>query len=85
MKKASVVLSVIFMSILPYACKQKPEAKESERPVMKKQEISGPEFTSKYICPMHCEGSGSNHPGKCPVCHMDYEINESFKTDTTDH
>ncbi len=25
----------------------------------------------KYQCPMHCEGSGSNQPGKCPVCGME--------------
>ena len=36
----------------------------------------GKEYTSKYICPMHCEGSGSEEPGKCPVCGMDYVLNE---------
>jgi hypothetical protein len=24
-----------------------------------------------YICPMKCEGSASDKPGKCPVCGMD--------------
>jgi hypothetical protein len=33
---------------------------------------SGPEYTSAYICPMHCPGSGSEQPGTCPVCGMDY-------------
>lgn len=37
---------------------------------------SGPEYTSKYVCPMHCEGSGSEEPGKCPVCGMDYVLND---------
>lgn len=37
---------------------------------------SGPEYTSKYICPMHCEGSGSDKPGECPKCGMDYKLNE---------
>lgn len=32
----------------------------------------GKEYTSAYVCPMHCEGSGSDEPGKCPVCGMDY-------------
>lgn len=85
MKKISVVLSLIVICILPYSCKQNPETKEAERSLMKKQEITCPEYTSKYICPMHCEGSGSDHPGKCPVCHMDYELNESIKNDSTDH
>jgi hypothetical protein len=37
---------------------------------------SGPEYTSAYICPMHCTGSGSDKPGTCPVCGMDYVVNE---------
>ena len=37
----------------------------------------GKEYTSAYICPMHCEGSGSNEPGKCPVCGMDYVKNSN--------
>ncbi len=36
---------------------------------------SGPEYTSAYVCPMHCKGSGSNSPGKCPVCGMAYVAN----------
>lgn len=33
------------------------------------------EYASAYICPMHCKGSGSDAPGKCPVCEMDYVEN----------
>lgn len=33
------------------------------------------EYTSDYICPMHCEGSGSDSSGTCPVCGMDYVEN----------
>lgn len=40
---------------------------------------SGPEYTSKYICPMYCKGSGSDQPGKCPVCGMDYVLNENYQ------
>lgn len=32
----------------------------------------GKEYNSAYVCPMHCEGSGSDAPGQCPVCGMDY-------------
>jgi hypothetical protein len=32
----------------------------------------GKEFTSAYVCPMHCAGSGSDKEGKCPVCGMYY-------------
>ncbi len=37
---------------------------------------SGKEYTSEYICPMHCKESGSDSPGKCPVCKMDYIKND---------
>ncbi len=42
------------------------------------QEEAEKEYTSTYICPMHCEGSGSDSEGKCPVCKMDYEKNEKL-------
>lgn len=35
----------------------------------------GAEFTSAYVCPMHCKGSGSDKAGKCPACDMDYVAN----------
>lgn len=39
----------------------------------------GTEYTSAYVCPMHCEGSGSDTAGSCPVCNMDYVKNETNK------
>ena len=32
----------------------------------------GKEYTSAYVCPMHCDGSGSDAAGQCPACGMDY-------------
>lgn len=40
-----------------------------------KDKKAGKEYTSAYICPMHCEGSGSEEEGNCPVCKMDYVKN----------
>ncbi len=39
------------------------------------QKNTGKEFTSKYICPMHCENSGSDSMDVCPTCGMDYVLN----------
>jgi hypothetical protein len=50
-----------------------------------KTEQQGKEYTSAYVCPMHCEGSGSAEPGKCPVCGMDYVVNEDHKEDGHGH
>ena len=33
---------------------------------------SGTEYTSAYVCPMHCKDSGAAEAGICPVCNMDY-------------
>ncbi len=44
-------------------------------------EQQGKEYTSAYVCPMHCEGSGSDKAGKCPTCGMAYEKNEDHESD----
>ncbi|MBX0291752.1 hypothetical protein K3G63_14975 [Hymenobacter sp. HSC-4F20] len=41
-----------------------------------------PTATAAYICPMGCEGSASDKPGKCPVCDMDLEPNPAAKAGT---
>lgn len=48
-------------------------------------EKQGKEYTSAYVCHMHCEGSGSDKAGKCPVCGMDYVKNENHKNDGHNH
>lgn len=45
----------------------------------------GPEYTSEYVCPMHCTGSGSAEPGKCPVCGMTYEKLEDHTKNNHKH
>ncbi|MCF8248153.1 MAG: hypothetical protein K9J37_09030 [Saprospiraceae bacterium] len=43
------------------------------------------EYTSAYICPMHCEGSGSDQAGICPVCEMDYVLQADHVKDGHNH
>ena len=58
----------------------------SNKPTKTEQaDKQGKEYTSAFICPMHCEGSGSDEAGKCPVCGMDYEKNEKHKADGHKH
>ncbi len=47
--------------------------------------MQGKEYTSAYICPMHCEGSGSDSAGVCPVCGMDYVANTDTKSESESH
>lgn len=37
------------------------------------------DYTAKYVCPMHCEGSGNDQPGSCPVCEMDLIENLDYQ------
>lgn len=69
----------IFLALGMIACKQN----NSHSSGSESTEVSesGPEYTSKYICPMHCKGSGSDEAGQCPACGMDYVLNEDFKED----
>jgi len=46
---------------------------------------SGPEWTSDYVCPMHCKGSGSNAEGTCPVCKMKLVKNKDKAVDHSGH
>ena len=45
----------------------------------------GKEYTSAYVCPMHCKGSGSDKVGTCPVCNMDYVVNKDHGHEGHDH
>ena len=51
---------------------------------METADKQGKEYTSKYVCPMHCEGSGSDEEGKCPVCGMTYVLNDDFRMEEHD-
>lgn len=49
------------------------------------QHGEGKAYTAAYVCPMHCEGSGSETTGKCPVCNMDYVANAEHTKDGHKH
>ena len=40
--------------------------------IEKATDKNGKEYKSSYICPMSCKGSGSDQPGICPACKMNY-------------
>jgi DnaJ-class molecular chaperone len=49
------------------------------------EQAKGKEYTSAYVCPMHCEGSGSDAEGVCPVCKMDYVANTEHSEEVHEH
>ena len=86
MKKLKIYIAVLvlFTAVaLLSSCGNKKEKKPdtTEQPAEK----NGPEYTSAYVCPMHCEGSGSDTTGNCPVCGMDYVKNEDYAGDENNH
>lgn len=40
----------------------------------------GKEYTSMYICPDHCKGSGSDKEGECPNCGMELMENLNYES-----
>lgn len=50
-----------------------------QKPATEESQTTSTKITDKaYICPMKCEGSASDQPGKCPVCQMDLEKNPDY-------
>jgi hypothetical protein len=85
MKLLSKLAFVFILSSILFACKS--ESKVETTPEASEQVVdkSGKEYTSEYICPMHCAGSGSDTTGICPVCGMDYVLNEEKDHSGHDH
>ncbi|MEE9437747.1 MAG: heavy metal-binding domain-containing protein [Saprospiraceae bacterium] len=77
--KTFLLIAIFFTATVAItSCGNKGKAKTE-------QAKQGKEYTSAYICPMHCEGSGSDKMGNCPVCGMDYKKNDDHKSDNHDH
>lgn len=77
LKIISLTCLVLFLGMTISSCGSKSTKSNGEQ--------TGKEYTSAYICPMHCEGSGSDAPGQCPVCGMDYEKNENATSNGDNH
>ena len=77
-----VFILFIALGVTMTSCGGQENASDSNSEQMEKQ---GKEYTSAYVCPMHCEGSGSDEPGKCPVCNMDYVANADLDKGGHDH
>ena len=71
MKSINVLKLFLISAIVAVglACGQSGQADESSNA---SPHGEGKEYTSAYICPMHCTDSGSDEMGTCPVCGMDY-------------
>ena len=79
-KTISGVLVVILM-LTTVSCK---DSKKGDTTTNTEQ-TEKKEYASAYVCPMHCEGSGSDAEGECPKCGMNYVKNEDHKANGHKH
>ena len=78
MKNVNRIATIIFLTLTLslVSCKDKvQESNKKEGVITEVIAEQGKEYTSAYVCPMHCEGSGSDEEGSCPQCGMTYVIN----------
>lgn len=83
MRTVKTIFGILVLSLMlaTVSCK---EAKKDDANV-KTEQAEKKEFASAYVCPMHCEGSGSDKAGECPVCGMAYVKNEDHNADGHKH
>lgn len=66
--------AVVLVALAGTSCQDQPAAHTT------KSDSPQPQAVAAYVCPMRCEGSASNRPGKCPVCEMELERNPEYRT-----
>jgi hypothetical protein len=73
------------ISLLATSCGGDTQDAQNQEATTEVKHGEGKEFTSAYVCPMHCEGSGSEEAGTCPVCGMDYVAQAEHTKDGHTH
>ena len=88
MKNIKTISAIIFfaLTLSMVSCKDKVQERNKKEVVIT-EEIAekGKEYTSAYVCPMHCEGSGNDDVGSCPQCGMTYVKNTDHTADGHKH
>lgn len=81
--KSILVAMMVVVSVSMMSCKD--NKKETVTEAETTLENQGKEYTSAYVCPMHCEDSGSDKEGTCGTCGMTLVKNEDHKSDGHKH
>ena len=77
----SILAAIIIVSTVSMvSCKDNKAETKTET-----TEKQGKEYTSAYVCPMHCKDSGSDKEGKCDTCGMALVKNEDHKANGHKH
>ena len=71
MKKALIIISgILILAVSVFGVYKLFNGKDQDMTVKKSSEL--------YICPMHPQIQ-SDHPGVCPICHMDLVLKDIGK------
>jgi Heavy metal binding domain len=71
MKKIFLIPALV-ISLAGAGCQGTPAQEEKNTQTATEQAATPADSAQMaYVCPMGCEGSASDKPGKCPVCGMD--------------
>lgn len=73
---AFTLVAMMLLNSCNMANKKASDIKSSVKSATTETIKKGKEYTSKYVCPEHCKGSGSDKPGKCSECGMDLVENK---------
>ena len=73
MKKFRTMIGAMLIIALTATLSCKDNKKEVSTEINTNIVNHGKEYTSAYVCPMHCEDSGSDKKGKCSTCGMTLE------------
>lgn len=86
-KIMTTTLTVLMLTFALVACggEQTTEEDMTTSPVSEMPHGEGKAYTSPYVCPMHCEGSGSEEAGNCPVCGMAYVEHDEHTSNGHEH
>jgi uncharacterized paraquat-inducible protein A len=85
MKTVKTILGVLVLGLMLLTVSCKDAKKENATTKTEQSEKKGKEHTSAYVCPMHCEDSGSDTEGKCPTCGMTYKENKEHNANGHKH
>lgn len=84
LKFSGVLVLVLGLMLSITACGNNADA-ASEEAKTEVKHGEGKAYTSAYVCPMHCEGSGSEEGGTCPTCGMAYVAQADHAKDGHKH
>lgn len=88
MKSLKLIMTVMAFGLLTmsiYSCGGNKKTDSAKTEQTEDELKQGKEYTSAYICPMHCKDSGSDKAGECPVCAMAYEVNKDHSKEEHSH